>query len=243
MARAGGLAGAEGRRSSLAEGRPLGAAGADDSEGGSDDGDSDDGDGHYAAADAAIEQLENQVLLVTRDRHALRRQLDSAMAEVSAAEERRNTTMVKYLDLLNATDAAPKREQGFKQREFELTRLEEGMQQRSDALDARLVAVKKKEIAAQSKLSSIQHGRAGGKLSRNGSEAGSPRVRESLFMISDNQSMESGGIGNTGQYAHVPERVPHQKLAPIMHRPPVVAASTVEHPQRAPNIHVAPECE
>ena len=97
--------------------------------------------------DKVLLRLEQKVISLTETTHSLRRQLDSALAEVSAAEERRHSTQERLLDFLNRNDSLPRLEVDLKQQSEALTLREKRLQTREDSCRAFETELKKRSIA------------------------------------------------------------------------------------------------
>jgi chromosome segregation ATPase len=186
----------------------------------------------YDATDAVIERLENQLVIVKRERDTLRRQVNVAMAEVSASEERRSNTVQKYLTLMNSSDAAPRRELALRQQEADLRRLEHVLTERTTELDTREFENKKKEMTLASKASALKGLRRHESVMQLGAAGSALRLTRAL----DTASNTSGGAHSSTVNSQLAtgEKVPN-KLSPLVHRPPlVVPLSSVTHPQLPP---------
>ena len=219
------------------------AAGADE-----DGGPSSSSAGPGAVSEAALAHLEQRYLLMARERNGLRKQLDSAIAEVSAAEERRNHTQERLLNMLHAEDAAPRREQALQQRTFEIEQLESKLGRREAELLERETGLKKKEIsllskAARSRIGSpmldgvrspSHYGSLEGERGHRGSSRQGP-PRSLLSHETHSTSSTANDNADPSHYSHVPDKAAiADRAPPVTYRPHDIAPADVSHPQRPP---------
>ena len=205
-----------------------------------------------------VERLEQAVLVVKMERDTLKRQLDSAAAEVSASEERRSNTLKKYLNLLSANDAAPRKEQDMLAQQFDISQKEAQLDRQRAALERKSFEVEKKEAHITRTIATYQargmnlmgasaslmgnssfvgaDGLALGSGSRRTNvpypEKKTPRENTDLAPLETGSSLSEGRSDSTA--------MPKQLLCPLMNRPFTQPAPTTSsrggalHPQKAP---------
>jgi hypothetical protein len=161
------------------------------------------------------------MLLLRRENDNLSRRLDSALAEVAHSEEQRKEALEKYLQLIAAEDAAPKRKQQLMEEKFDLDREAQLLKQRERQLDQRTLELDRKEAELTRQLSRLQ--------SRGISDY-SPQPTH--------RSDAEQNQGVTPRTPHgAPKGVSHQgkaplKLSPLTLRPPLVTPASLSHPQK-----------
>ena len=188
--------------------------------------------------DERHKELEHKVLLLKKERDTLRRQIDAANAEVAASEERRSNTMDRYLKLLSAIDAAPRREQAIQEQLFDIQRAESELGKKKEALDRRALEIERKEaqitrtIAAyQARGTNLLNASANmdaSSMTSGRKSSQTPRTtnsdEESSAMLSSSLTPGNAALG-----------VGRRTLAPIAARPlPASQPSTASHPQKPP---------
>ena len=204
-----------------------------------DGGSVEEGQGDDTASTAAIvRHLDNQLLVTRRDNAILRRRLDEAIAEVSAAEARRGAAVERSLALLTRQDAAPRREVSLLQQGTELAKLEQALNEREAVLQRREVELEKKEQSVAGKLSVLNHGAKG---NASGMFLAASPSRQTLNGPRDGDFSDCGDSSRSSvtAYTHLgtsaSPRLASSRLIPIaMRMPPSTGGATAAHRSASP---------